>query len=188
MDIVYVDTETTGVQHFHELWEVAYVKEFEDGRKPEEFSSFVAPQNFDKADPFALRVGRYSERYSPLDTPKWAHEEVWRAVDGCILAGITVSFDARMIGDWFLRNGLTPFPWHYRLFDVSTYAAGIATAAGMIASPTDGLLPNSSDIFEMFDVHIEDKDRHTALGDARATRELHHAAMAKAREIREGRS
>lgn len=179
-NIVYVDTETTGTNWYHELWEVGVVLATHEGEVIETYQSMVKPTDLTHADTFSLSVGGYTERYAGIDVAPFAADKVWRMLSGNVLAGITVSFDARMVGEWFKRNGMPPFPWHYRLLDVSTYAAGIAAASGMIVP---GHMPGSDEIFDLYAIEIPEEDRHTAMGDAMATHLLHKAAKAQADKI-----
>ena len=56
-DLIFIDTETTGLSHYtHEAYEVAWVGEEGEPKR------LVLPHTWQQADPFALTVGHYFER------------------------------------------------------------------------------------------------------------------------------
>lgn len=117
--IVWVDVETTGLDpDEHEVWEIGLQVE-----GAESYHMFV-DVDLTTADPQALEVGGYQDRY-----PK----EVWLKVDaafvvhdvtnGATLAGANPAFDAAFLRRLLLDSHRIP-QWRYRLLDVEAYAAG----------------------------------------------------------------
>lgn len=180
--VAFVDTETTGLAaDYHEIWEVGLIVDGEE-------RSWQLPIDLKKADPKALDVGRFHERYdvSAL-TPvsRFAaefmafFEEIVTPIPGTNaisvvkrhLVGAVISFDEER-----LRKLLAPHRhpqdskgWHYHLVDVEALAAG---KVGM-APPW-----NSETLSRAVGVEPERFDRHTALGDARWAKAIYEAVVA----------
>jgi hypothetical protein len=104
VDIVVVDTETTGLDaDLHEVWEVAAVKRsiHEDGNTYEDERHWFLPVTMQDADPMALKISGYYERCpeDPRDITglrAFASEFV-RFTLGCTLIGALPSFDEERI-------------------------------------------------------------------------------------------
>jgi DNA polymerase III alpha subunit (gram-positive type) len=133
--LVFLDCETTGLDPSqHHIWEIAYA--VDDGPIK---SSFV-PHSVVGADPVALRIGRYQERFHFEGDPAAFVKELRAALSGNTLVGSNPAFDAA-----FLRARWGEAPWHYALLDLKSYAMGalgldrppkmeqIATQLGAIA-------------------------------------------------------
>lgn len=185
------DVETTGTDPFrHHLWEVALVVR-DDGEVDRDYCWQVRP-DLTTADPMALKVGGYYRRNlairqgfgyvvaQPGTTDTSGPDEAWRTVsaaevaievahllDGAVLAAANVAFDAAFVAKFLRANGQAP-TWDYHLLEMESYAAG---ALG-VAPPwkLDRLLAE-------FGLTLSAEQRHTALGDARAVRDLFDAAM-----------
>jgi DNA polymerase III epsilon subunit-like protein len=189
---VFLDTETTGLNpDIHDVWEIAaIVREHGADR---EYSWMIRP-NLTHADPKALEIGGFYERYeTPWDyagtTMVTAHpdpqmvSETPPATDvaadlaeflaGAIVVGSNPSFDERFLTRW-LRNLGQAWAAHYRTVDVITYGAGRILAG----NPGDATPPFSSHaVSRAFGVEPDNYDRHTALGDARWVRDLWDATQ-----------
>ena len=200
--IVFVDTETTGLDpDRHEIWEVGLIvpgaiqvvhPDRPDTWETAEFHWFLPVTDLGGADPFALSIGRFHERH-PWGS---AHAAMKRMVlgetvtdigtfaaqfahltHGKHLAGAVVSFDEERLRRLLRRNGRIE-SWHYHLVDVE------ALAVGYLASATDGteaLAPpwNSSDLTAALGLHVDESEKHTALGDARWAKAIYEAVMGK---------
>jgi len=154
--IVIVDTETDGLDpDRHEPVEVAWLRFREYGA-----GSFIPPHSLAFADPEALRINRYEERLrgKPWDDRFSAAEALHITLRGNVLAGFNPAFDAAMLGILFRRAGLPVQPWHYRLLDLSAFGAGV-----LGLHPAH--LPGGDRLAQLLDVRIEDRERHTAMGD-----------------------
>lgn len=115
-DNVFVDIETTGLQRErHQIVELAWAL----GPGPIQVVRLRHTLKF--ADPDALKVNRYHERglSDGWSTP----EQISRfLIDarGNTLVAANPAFDAGFMQDHF---GFAP--WHYRLCDIQSYAAGV---------------------------------------------------------------
>ncbi|MDX3070014.1 hypothetical protein PV518_49225, partial [Streptomyces sp. ND04-05B] len=187
--IAFVDCETTHLDaEIGEAWEVAVILRDQDGEQTTdtEYVWQFAPDT-SVADPKALRIGRFEERYkvppyaeaaftaheSGHITPMTRAEAVTAIVNvlsGAVLVGSNPGFDDR-----FLRKLLGPgsAQWHYRPYDI------VQLAAARIGAQAAGPLPWRTHVLSRA-VGIEpptEDTAHTALGDARWARDVHDAAM-----------
>lgn len=202
--VVFVDTETTGLDpDVHEIWEVAVV--YND---PHPNPHWVAteyrfpPLNLATAQPDALRVNRFYDRWPVAPGPHIRHADgrasskrntgAWDSADPDFLArllarsladkhlvGNVPGFDAAFLDRLLRRYGLAP-AWHYHLIDVEALAVGYLN--GLHHGRSDHkaqLLPpwDSETISEQLDVDPEWFDRHTALGDALWAAHVYYAVM-----------
>ncbi len=164
-----------------------------------EYAWQVGP-DLETAEPQALRVGRFYQRNkvryqgggrrvehpnmnrlsnggvttSANDTGGSAHTvaaEVAELVDGAVLAGINVGFDAVFLGK-FLRGYGQCGTWNYHLVELLSLAAGWLAGQGRPVRPPW----TSTTITEALGLP-EEADRHTALGDARLNAAIYDAVM-----------
>lgn len=185
--ICFIDTETDGVHPGRKPWEIALIRREPDGTERE--TSFFVEIDLSTADPFGLKVGRFYERHpygrflsgldgydigdlSPMSAPV-AAECVARWTHGAHLVGAVPNFDSEVFDRLLRDHGLAP-SWHYHLIDVEALAVGYVAAKGTPVSP-----PWSSDtLMGILGVAIPaEKDRHTALGDARWAMRTYDAVM-----------
>lgn len=169
MSIVFIDTETTGVDpRIHNVWEIGLIEI--DGT---EHSWLVSTDLLDisSADSTALRLTRFYDRTTIPPVGGQSSKgtialEVARLTAGKHLVGAVPSFDATFLTKFLYEAGLAP-AWHYHLVDVEALAAGRL-----------GLEPpwDSADLANRLNVPILD-GKHTALGDARWAREMYYAAF-----------
>lgn len=187
--LIFLDTETTGLQpDRHTPWEIAWVTALHNkGDRTlalvDRFQATV-PLNFketENADPEALKVGRYDERkvdgFRPREDVvarlKWAATRIGALaaeLDAARseastppppivphLVGAVPSFDHAMLCmNWLGWPGFGEGLWHYHLIDVEALAAG-----------TLGYPPpyKSDDLTAMLGIKVDEKDKHTAMGD-----------------------
>ena len=169
--VVVVDCETTGLDPIrHMAVEVAYVHLGEYGA-----GAFVPPHTLDGADPKALEINRYHERLAHRDRDDRyaATEAMWAALSGATLAGSNPGFDAAFLRRLFVDAGLAPDPWHHRMLDLASYAAGV-----LGLDPAE--LPGLRDVCER--LRITHYHPHTAAGDAAVTAQC----FVELRRIRKG--
>lgn len=143
--LAFVDCETTGLDPLrHEVWEVALVVRTlpdEEGKSPpDEERHWFLPVDLGAADPVALSIGGYYERYEAPPAQRdvtrggvkyreWIDHvgefatEFARLTHGAQLVGAVPSFDAGFLGPLLRTHGACP-GWHYHLIDVEPLAWG----------------------------------------------------------------
>jgi hypothetical protein len=158
-----------------EPYEIAYIL---DGK---EVVLWVKP-DLSKADPMALKIGRFYERTADLpplagfkndDGVSWSlleyvALEVARNLDGRHIVGAVPSFDDVMLKAFLRKNGQAP-TWHYHLIDVEALIAGKL-----------GIQPPWKSDELSLKIGVEppnDEDRHTAIGDARWVKQMYEVVM-----------
>lgn len=165
MNVCFVDLETTGLSPEHnEAYEVALI-DHEDN----EYHWWL-PIDLGKADAQALEVGKFYDRYPwtrDLITPlNYFAKEFSELTRGMYLAGAVVSFDEGFLRKILRDNGACP-GWNHRLICVETMAAGVLKH-----------LPNGLGVIaEELLIPIDPNERHTAMGDAKACRDIFNLIM-----------
>ena len=166
--LVVVDTETNGLDtDHHEPVEVAWWNLTTDVR-----GHFITAHDVQKvlwkADVKALQINRYIDRIADHVPPNALAQsyDLHDQLKGNTLAGSNPAFDAAMLRK---LRGLDTSPWHYRLFDLSAYAAGVL-----------GLdeLPGLATVCELLNIEPGD---HTAEADVTATGLCIRALQARAK-------
>lgn len=182
--IAFVDTETTHLDaEIGEAWEVAVILRERDGdaTTDTEYVWQVSP-DLTVADPEALRIGRFGERFAvpahveaaftgyetgpvaPM-TRGQAISAILSVLRGAVLVGSNPGFDDR-----FLRKLLGAAPWHYRPYDI------VQLAAAKVGLEVAGPLPWSSRVLSRaVGVEPPGDDAHQALVDARWARDVFDA-------------
>ena len=158
MTLVFLDTETTGLDpERHEVWELAYA--VDDGP----ICSSKVHHSLRNADPTALLMNGYLSRPDslPLDQIR-LESDAQGVLVGATLVGANPAFDAG-----FLRARWGVAPWHYRLFDVEAYAAGVLGWDG-----PKGLAAIRAALADDYDIPAPD---HTAAGDVATLRACFYA-------------
>lgn len=161
--LVWVDVETTGLDPArHDLWEVAVVEA--DGTE----HVWTMWPDLTVAEPAALRINGFYDRTAgdwDEDDPPAVARAVARLTAGRRLAGACPWFDAAFLDVFLRRYGYAP-AWSHRHLCVETYAAGALRADPVSLSDTAAALG----------LTLPD-GRHSALVDARLTRDVHQAVL-----------
>jgi DNA polymerase III epsilon subunit-like protein len=169
--LAFVDTETTGLDpDRHETWEVGLVLREENGAEFERV--WQLPADLGRADPMALKIGRFHERRSDYDfltEPAVFAAQFAGLTLGAHLVGAVISFDEERLRRLLRANGECPM-WHYHLVDVEAMAAGFRA----MPPPWD-----SGELSRVVGVDPDQFDRHTALGDARWAKAVYDAVMGR---------
>jgi hypothetical protein len=172
--LIFLDTETTGLQpDRHTIWEIAWATALHDQVSEKlhlvRRRQATVPLPFDKwagADAKALEIGRYGERGTDGLAEKetvimWLQQDtanVQREAGGLVhLVGACPWFDHNMLAmNWLGWPGFGEGMWHYHLVDVEALAAG-----------KTGIAPpyKSSELTDALGCKVDDKDKHTAMGD-----------------------
>ncbi|UUW88368.1 hypothetical protein [Pimelobacter simplex] len=149
--ICFIDTETDGLHHGRQAWEIAIIKRHTDPQMPAARADFVAPLNeYDilhvfvdlpslrTADPYALRLGRFWDRHPvgrelsgktpvPSDVPllsvRAAARRVAAFTHGTHIVGVNPTFDTETLAGLLRTEGLTP-QWDYHLEDLVAETVG----------------------------------------------------------------
>lgn len=167
-DIVFMDTETLGLQADAPVWEFAAV------RRPHGDDLLVDPTD---ALVFTIRhdpagwlddlpesfLRDYQSRYdedTALCGVVAAHQIHRIVTENAIVVGSNPDFDMRRIEKLLLRYDLTP-RWHYHPIDMPSVVQGFLAACGRLFPQ-----PWKSDaLSRALGVEPGDFDRHTAMGD-----------------------
>jgi DNA polymerase III epsilon subunit-like protein len=181
--LAFIDTETTGLDpDQHQIWEVAAIIEREGITEEYEWQ---LPVYLGRADPMALKIGRFYDRRRPARVLAQLADfaEIFALrTEGCRLVGAVVSFDEERLRGLLRQQHQCPM-WHYHLIDVEALAAGwLAGRSCDAASAEDWLVKarppwDSNKLSKAVGVDPEKFDRHTALGDARWARAVYLAVM-----------
>ena len=182
----FLDVETDGLRPDAQVWDIGFVRADSSGNL-EKFQCYLDIAVM-LADPMALDIGQFWHRapQSPLVTthlnekghknlsamlPSEAARKVFTSAHGATLAGIVPSADAQWVGNWLASYGY-PIPWHYKFFDVHTYACGVLS----LLRDDDTTQWTTEQVSEALNLSIPDQVRHTGLGDAELAFQMYVAA------------
>lgn len=190
--LAFVDTETTGLDpDQHEIWEVGLIlrEKHENGVREVPYHWFL-PVDLGRADPYALKIGRFHERYPTVGADGLGSfaQAFAKLTWGAHLVGNVVSFDEERLRELLRANGQCP-GWHYHLIDVEPLVVGYlrglakeADEAGCLRSAAEyrriAAPPYKSvELSRAIGVEPPGDYRHTALGDARWAMEMYDKVM-----------
>lgn len=195
--LAFLDLETTHLSPaVGQLWEIGLIIR-EGDLWDVEYLWQVRP-DLTGADPKALQIGRFHERFAVPDS--------WEAVcfeDGrptfrltlpellfdlqdllrdAVIVGSNPGFDVAFLTALLQRHG-RKLPWHYRPIDVATLAAGSMYGAlpfTGVDDPGPALPYRSYDLSEAMGVPRPNAEvGHTALGDARWAKAVYDAVTGR---------
>lgn len=162
-NLALVDTETTGLDPaVHRVWELAIGRYDDDGLTVETCQLEVPDDVVAVAEPEALEVSGFRDRYDPAVALHRSDFAAWvgSRLEGRVLVGKNPAFDDGMLRATLGYVG--PVPWHYRTLCVDQIAFGALCAYGVAPR-----VPwRSNELAELLGVEIPD-GRHTAEGDVR---------------------
>lgn len=181
--LVFLDTETVGLDpRKHHPWEIAAI--IREPGLPDEEIVWQLRGDLTEADEKSLEVCRYSERFAvpdgfdacriEADGRHWrlARHELWLEVQavlrGAHMVGAVPSFDAAMLTAQFQKHDFR-LTWHHRLICVENMAAGL------LGWPVPRGLGKTA---EALRISVDPDGVHTALADARVTRDVYDAVLA----------
>ena len=158
--LVFLDTETGGLDSGAQAWEIAMTWRHPT-RGQHTIVIHVTDFDRDAADPDALRIGRFEDRWlqSPEDEIRQMTEEdalhaVFRGTRGATLVGQNPSFDMRILEHRMARYGVEP-RWHHRPKCVSN----------MVEALTRRECPGLHRAAEAMGLEYDEAVLHSALGD-----------------------
>lgn len=190
-DIVFMDTETLGIDIAAPIWEFAAVRRLalgDDIAAEKSLHLFIRHHAPPWLDGFPEEFARdYHERYSDRDAVSQleAAQRISEFMQGRPhVVGAVPSFDTERIAHQWLRPNRMPAPWHYHLIDVENLVVGyLRSVRHEPDAPRDQIdrlttPPWSSDLLsEAIGINPDAFDRHTAMGDVRWTQAQYDVVM-----------
>jgi len=173
--LLFLDTETTGLDHDDEVWEIAAIRRERGLETP--FHTFVMHDTSRAAAlPESFRLD-HATRFDPAAavTTRTAIGQINHlARGGAHIVGAVPDFDVRHLARMRRTNGMNgPAPWHYHLIDVENLAVGWLAGRGWTLTPPW----HSGDLSRAVGVEPTDYARHTAMGDVRWAMAIYDAVM-----------
>lgn len=164
----FIDTETTGLdEQEHQLVEVAVIIRHPGSLDVEHV--FYPAHTLEGAEPEALEVNRYHERYANIEWQP-ANEvaaELRHLLDGVTLVGANPGFDIGFVKALLRKVGDRP-TWHHRPIDVETLAYPLIIDFDEPLERPLGLAQTA----EQLGIEVDNVARHGALYDAQLTRDV----------------
>ena len=173
--LVFMDTETTGLDLADDIWEFAAIRREPDGSE-EELHLLI---DHDKR-----KCAQLPESFRANHAARWDGTIAVTRADAAVqiqhilrdrahVVGAVPNFDTERIARLLTRRHLAA-PWHYHLIDVENLAVGYLAglrAAGGGENGHDADLPSlpwtSDDLSRAVGVEPPTTERHTAIGDVR---------------------
>jgi len=164
--LIVVDFETTSLNMFYgKIIEVAAINTATD--EVLYFAPYIDPVDLGNADGIAMQINRYYERgvwkqMLSEDATNSQYRQLAEMLSGNTFAGCNPAFDSQYLIQTHPSTMFTNDLWHYRLADLSAYAAG---ALGIPANE----LPGLADVCQR--LGVDTGVQHSALDDAKAAAE-----------------
>ena len=164
-EVVFLDTECTGLGHDADIWEFAAVRRYADGSRSE-LHMFI---EHDKAKAARLRKPFHTDYVMrcPVDAAELVPQRtaVMRICEfigyDAVVVGAVAAFDSQRLAVLFARHRMPPPPWLYTVVDVCALGAGYLRAQGEFVK----LPARVEQIGHRLGVDTAGYDRHTAMGD-----------------------
>lgn len=180
--VAFVDCETLGLNpDVHPIWEIAII--LPDTEEEYVWQVSLTPQEIRDADPVALRINGFEDRYDPITAKRRGTSAIMvrDLLTGRHIVGAVPSFDEERLRREHVEVFGWPnrFPWHYHVCDVEAMAVGYLAGLRAEEPVPDVPLPwDSTALGEMLGVEpTPEAERHTALGDARWARRMYEAIV-----------
>jgi len=177
-DLLFLDTETLGVDPYAPIWELAALRRNEETWKETTLHLFVKHFNADKwlaTLPEQFRadyLARYDE--SAAVTPYEAVDILVEFASGRpLMIGSNPGFDAERIRRQWLEPRGVAEPWYYHLEDITSVVKGYLAARKAL----DFTMVKSDAMSKSIGVDPANYDRHTAMGDVLWTRDQWDVVM-----------
>jgi len=163
-ELVFVDTECTGLDLDADIWEFAAVRRHSDGSRSQ-LHLFVAHDPAKAArlpEPFRTDYLTRCPDVAGLVPQREAAIRIAEFIGiNSVVVGAVAAFDSQRLAMLFDRHRMAPRPWLYTVVDVCALAAGYLRAQGQLVE---------------FPLHVEQLgrhlginanlyERHTAMGD-----------------------
>lgn len=183
--IVFMDTETTGLDHEDEIWEFAAIRRDDEGN-PIRFHAFVQ-HDVSKAEnlPDSFRAD-HDARYDPAAALSYRQfADLIRVVfvDRPHVVGCVPNFDTERLARVLRNHGTKTPPWHYHLKDAENIAIGYLRGLAFFGDEqARAALVNTDDsdaLSRACGVEPPGEGvRHTAMGDVEWAMAVYDAVMA----------
>lgn len=178
--ICFIDTEYTTLDPWRRRpWEIAIIRR-DPGKPDVELTIVITDVDLSDADPKSLEVGHFWERH-PLGAPDAeelgvsylceadAAKVVEPLTRGAHIVAAVPDPDVDILREMLRRHGLR-WTGHYHLMDIENVALGYLKGLDPDFKPC--FLLKSDELSELCGVPSpEEKERHTAMGDARWVRD-----------------
>ena len=176
-ELVFLDTECTGLDLDADIWEFAAVRRHVDGSRSE-LHMFIEHNPVKAArlpEPFHTD---YTTR-CPADADELVPQRtaVMRIAEfignNAIVVGAVATYDSQRLAVLFNRHRMPPPPWLYTVVDVCALAAGFLRAQG---EPVE--FPVHVDrVARRLGVEADDYERHTAMGDVKFVEDIYNRCV-----------
>ena len=183
-DLLFLDTETLGLDPYAPIWELAALRRTEatedNGWTEEETTVQMLVQHTDAAKWMATLPEQFRADYVNRYDPD-AAVPISEAVDTLmefakgrpLLIGSNPGFDSERIRRQWLEPIGVDAPWYYHLEDIASIVKGFLAARKWL----DFTMVKSDDMSRAIGVNPDDYDRHTAMGDVLWTRDQWDVVM-----------
>jgi DNA polymerase III epsilon subunit-like protein len=182
-ELVFLDTECTGLDHEADIWEFAAVRRHTDGTESR-LHIFIEHDDAKAAQlPKSFRAD-YLERCPDPDKlvpQRKAAMMIAEFIDyDAVVVGAVAAFDSQRLATLFARHRMGTPAWLYTVVDVCALAAGYLRALGeSVEFPA-----HVESVGRRLGIEAEDYPRHTALGDVEFVQAIFDRCNQPARPLR----
>lgn len=175
--IIFMDTETTGLEHDADIWEFGAIRREVDGTETE-LHLFIE-HDYERCHELPpLFFVDHARRYDPekAATQQSAARLIAHFIgtDRPHIVGAVPDFDTNRVARLLRKEGHNTINlWHHHIMCAEVLALGWLKAHGQ----TFELPWISDDLSRALGVEVDEEGRHTALGDARWAMRMYDAVM-----------